>query len=357
MSTIRFIHTDYLRLAASLQGIAAAPGWLQEALTDATRRATRQTIETAITEQADFLLIAGGVTDNQEDLEIACAWLNEQFAVARRAGIQIVAVSDHETQAVALRQVCDMVVDRQQTLVASPMPTGQTRLTASVASSIHRNDLVISFDGVNANHTDAACHYHAFSRTAVDVHPEHRSRNHYESTAGAIQSVGPVEQWNGHCVVVSTDLDSQTIQTTPVDVSSIRYATERLSIDGRTSPGRLVEEIAMASRNLRRHSTETVLVDWVITTALECRGSHDARSLEESELLAALRTDLHSGHQGVWPRSVRFSEQSSIDIVNQASPSVSLLEGIAKDVQYNHGQFQTVTPALLCSLAALQEAA
>lgn len=357
MSTIRFIHTDYLRLARPLQGITSAPGWLQEALIDATRRATRQTIETAISENADFLLIAGGPTDHLEDLEIVCAWLDEQFAVAARSGIQIVAVTDNEAEAIVMRRVCDLVVDRHQYLTASKTAAGELQLSTSVNSPTNRNDLAISFDDLKADHNDLSCHYRVFSGSAPDVFSDkHNFRNGF-AAAGAIQSAGPDEQWNGRCVVVAAHLDSCQIQTTSVDVSSIRYVTERLSIEGRTTPGRLVEEIAMASRNLQRSHSETVIVDWVITAPLECRSGHDARSLEQSQLLATLRTDLHSGHQGVWPRSVRFSEQSSVDVVTQNLESVSLLEAIALDAHYGRSDLQAVTPELLCSLAALQEAA
>lgn len=358
MSTIRFIHTDYLRLARPLQGIASAPGWLQEALTDATRRATRQTIETAITENADFLLIAGCPTDTPEDLEIACAWLDEQFAVARRSGIQIAAVSDNELEAQALRQVCDIVVDRHHYLMAARTAPGEVRLATSVTSPINRNDLTISFDDLRSDHDELACHYHVLSGAAPGVRPEHHTlRNGMAASAGGIQSAGPDEQWNGQCIVVAAHLDSHQIQTSSVDVSSIRYVTQRLSIDGRTTPGRLVEEIAMASRNLDRSQSETVLVDWVITTPLECGSGDDVRSVEQDQLLAALRTDLHSGHQGVWPRSVRFSDQSSVDVVNHTSESVRLLEAIARDAHFGRTDLQAVTPELLCSLAALQEAA
>lgn len=358
MSTIRFIHTDYLRLARPLQGIASAPGWLQEALIDATRRATRQTIETAISENASFLLIAGSPTDNIEDLEIACSWLNEQFAVASRAGIQIVAVADHDAEATALRKVCDVVVDRHHYLIADRTASGEVRLSTSVNSPVNRNDLAISFDDLRADHQDLACHYHVLSGAAPDVRAQHHhSRSGFAAAAGAIQSAGPDEQWNGRCVVVAAEMDSHKIKTTSIDVSSIRYLTEQLTIVGRTTPGRLVEEIAMASRNLQRGPTETLLVDWVITTTLECRSGHDAQNLEQTELLASLRMDLHSGHQGVWPRSVRFSDQSSVDVVNQPAESVSLLEAIAKDAHFGRSDLQAVTPELLCSLAALQEAA
>ena len=359
MSTIRFIHTDYLRLARSLQGIASAPGWLQEALTDATRRATRQTIETAISEDADFLLIAGSPTDSLEDLDIVCAWLDEQFAVAGRSGIQIVAVADNESEAIALRRVCDVVVDRHHYLMASRTMAGEIRLSTSVNSPTNRNELAISFDDLRADHSDLSCHYHVLSSSAPEIRSglHQQARAGFAAAAGAIQSAGPDEQWNGRCVVATADLDTFQIHTSSVDVSSIRYVTERLSIEGRTTHGRLVEEIAMASRNLKRSQSETVLVDWVITTPLECRSGHEARSLEQGQLLTALRTDLHSGHQGVWPRSVKFSDQSSFHVVNQASESVSLLEAIAVDAHSGRSDLQAVTPELLCSLAALQEAA
>ncbi|MEP3481954.1 MAG: hypothetical protein ABJZ55_22115 [Fuerstiella sp.] len=359
MSTIRFIHTDYLRLARSLQGIASAPGWLQEALTDATRRATRQTIETAMSENADFLLIAGSPTDKFEDLDIACAWLDEQFVVARRSGIKIVAVTDNESEVAALRKVCDVVVDRHHTLIASRTMTGEVRLSTSINSPTNRNELAVSFGDLRADHSDLTCHYHVLSGVAPELRSDlhHQARTGFSATAGAIQSAGPDEQWNGRCVVVTADLDTFQIHTASADVSSIRYVTERLSIEGRTTHGRLVEEIAMASRNLQRSQTETVLVDWVITTPLECRSGYDARSLEQDQLLTALRTDLHSGHQGVWPRSVRFSDQSSVHVANENSESVRLLEAIAVDAHYGRSDLQAVTPELLCSLAALQEAA
>lgn len=357
MSTIRFIHTDFLRLAHSMQGVTSAPGWLQEAMTDATRRATRQVIETAISEDADFLLIAGSVTDSNEDLEIVCAWLDEQLVVARRAGIQIVAVSDHENEARSLRRICDVIVDRHQYLLANRTPTGEVRLTISSTRPANHGELSISFDDQHI-HTDGAnFHYHVLCGQVPGSPIDLQEKAYvHRATAGAIQAASPEEQWNGGCLVVSADLNSRTVRATPVDVSSIRYVTNQLSIEGRTKAGRLVEEIAMASRNIHRDQSETVLVDWVINASVDT-GRQEARGLESESLLASLRTDLHSGHHGVWPRSVRFTDQSTLHVSADDCDSINLLEEVASDARYAGNGSNAITSALLCSLTALQEAA
>lgn len=357
MSTIRFIHTDYLRLAHSLQGVTSAPGWLQEALTDATRRATRQVIETAISENADFLLIAGSLTDAASDMGIACAWLDEQLAVARRAGIQIVAVSDHEDEARGLRQICDVVVDRYHYLLVERISSGQVRLATSSSRPVNRDELSISFDDQKIHTDGLSCHYDVMCAAAPGSRVDLQDVAFVSrATAGAIQAEGPQEQWGGSCLVVSADLNSRRVHATSVDVSSIRYLTKQLSFEGQTTASRLVEEIAMASRNLRRGQTETVLVDWVISASIDT-SHHEVRGLEENSLLAALRTDLHSGHQGVWPRSVRFADEATLHVASDSGDAVQLLEEVANEARYSSSYSNAVTPELLCSLAALQEAA
>lgn len=360
MSTIRFIHTDFLRLACPVEGISSAPGWLQEALTDATRRATRQTIETAISENVDFLLIAGSPTDSAEDLEIACAWLDEQLAVAGKEGIQIVAVADNESEASILRGISDIVVDRHQYLLASESPAGTVRLATSATSAVSQGDLVVSFDDQRMFHDELSCHYNIHCRHSP-AHPvqQQYSTGIHSTTAGPIQSCTPDEQWNGACLLVSADITNREIQTRPVDVSSLRFVTEQLTIEGPTSPGRLVEEIAMASRNLQRGISETLLVDWVITASIESP-DHDLHRLEQSSLLASLRTDLHSGHQGVWPRSIRFTEAAELKTVGCHSESERLLKQIASAASHQSSfnpDAAPMSPELICGLTALQDVA
>lgn len=317
MSTIRFVHTDFLRLGTPLVGVANPPTWLLEHVTSSVRHAVRNVIETAITQQADFLFIAGSVCDSSEDLESVVHWLSEQFAPLRRNGIQVVAVADDQRTAATLRSACDIVISRTDSLHATKSAHAGVQLSTQIQHTDHTHALLVS-TGSHAvvSHADSGrLNYRAIpaTRSSADCSRAANQRSLCLS-AGAVQTISSQETWNCGCIVVDADLTAQSLASSFFVTNPVRFATETLELKELTSADRLVSEITQASKSLQRNSGQTVIVDWFINTTLNS-DAQELSDLQEHHLLGRLRNQLEAGHQGVWPRRVMFRENAALQLV------------------------------------------
>ncbi|MCA9037196.1 MAG: hypothetical protein KDA91_18800, partial [Planctomycetaceae bacterium] len=102
MSVIRFLHSDHLRLASPLSGLADCPDWLRRAAASAVRRSVVSLFETAAAARCDFLLIAGRLTESEQDLDAAVRWLLPHAEQLRGAGIQLVLTGYKRSEQAAL---------------------------------------------------------------------------------------------------------------------------------------------------------------------------------------------------------------------------------------------------------------
>ena len=311
MSTIRFVHTDHFRLGTALTGLSDSPGWLQQLATDCIRRSVRNVIEAAVARQAEFLLIAGSVTESREDLESVIRWLDEQFETLRSRGVRIVAAAgDRETTA-ALERICDIVVPDGQALVASRSHDGGVRLSTNSATTSATGDLVISI-GDHFAHSNSHLAYHAVPAIRPNDAEFHAAQTGVLTrSAGAVQAVSPAETWESGCLLVEADASSRSVKASTIACDVIRFATERVSMANVAAIGSLVPEVIQASNSLNGRSTQTLIVDWVLNAKVVADPSEVA-SLDERTLLADLRDRMHGGHHGIWPRSVAFSGESSL---------------------------------------------
>ena len=324
MSAIRFVHTDFLRLASPISGVAAPPTWLLQLATAGVRHAVRNVIETALTQRADFLFIAGSICDSPEDLESAAHWLNEQFAPLRREGIRIVAVADDQRTSEALQRICDVVINRSESLHASTDAGGQIELTTNGRLGHAINELVITTDSraTLTQHQRGQLHYHASPSLRASDHHDQRSRQEtLTRSAGAVQPINSTETGDYGCLVVDADFQQATLESSFVASNPIRFASEKLNLTELTSADRLVNEIAQASKSLQRASGQTVIVDWIVNAPMES-DAHEVSNLFEHHLLGRLRNHLESGHQGVWPRKIRFRETASLQLACADSAAV-----------------------------------
>ena len=321
MATIRFVHTDYLRLGTPLSGIASPATWLQQLATGAVRHAVRNVIETAITQKVDFLLIAGSVCESQEDLDPAVRWLAEQFIPLRREGIQVVAVADDHRTNVALGEICDIVLARSECLEVSGSSNGGVQLSKRQHHSAHTAGLVISAGHLPA--TDGGrLVYQAVPGLQSTPDCSRVSHDGFLSlTAGAVQTVNSHETWNCGCVVVDADLATRELSSTAFVSNPVRYVSEKLDLSQATTADRLISEITHASKALQRSSGQTVLVDWLVDTRLTSDLKELLR-LDEAQLLHRLRNHLEAGHQGVWPRKIVFSQTADLQLTSAGNAAV-----------------------------------
>lgn len=309
MSTIRFVHTDHFRLGTALSGLSDSPGWLQQLATDCVRQSVRNVIEAAVTRQAQFLLIAGSVTESRDDLESVVRWLDEQFETLRSRGIRVAAVADDAEERAALQRICDIVLQPGQSLVASNPHQGSVHLTASPAAQAATGDLVITI-GEHVPHSGSRLSYHAVPSVRPDHTGFHTAQNGtLTCSAGAVQAVSPAETWEGSCLVVDADTTSKTLQSNVITCDVIRFATERVSLASESATGSLIPEVIQASNALNGRMTQTVIVDWILDTRVAADAS-EVSVLDAGTLLTSLRDRLHGGHHGIWPRTVTLSGES-----------------------------------------------
>lgn len=324
MTTIRFVHTDFLRLGTPLVGIASPPTWLLELATASVRHAVRNVIETTMTQRADFLLIAGSICDSAEDLESATRWLHEQFAPLRREGIQVVAVVDDHQTSQTLGQICDVVMSRTDSLYATTDAAGSLNLSTAQHHNRHSDELVITTGSMpTSNHPETGrLHYHA---VPAIQHTEQGERRSIEGTlslsAGAVQSTSRSETGNYGCIVVDADLQSRELSSEFTVSNPVRFVSETLHLTELTTVDQLVNEIAQASKSLHRTTGQTVIVDWTINAQMHSDWN-ELSNLDHQHLLRRLRNHLESGHLGVWPRAIGFGETADLQFVSDGGAAV-----------------------------------
>lgn len=313
MTTIRFVHTDHLRLGAPLSGVAHPPSWLQQLTSSSVRQAVRNVIDTAIAERAHFLFIAGSICDSSEDLESASRWLSEQFVALRREGIRVVAVADNHTNAQHLHSICDVVLSRSECLLVTGNRDGDVQFVKSAAATVGQSsDLVITSGRPHELSQIGRTAYHAVPALRADAGSDRMSGSaSITVSAGAVQSLHNRETWNCGCVVVSADIAARQLATRFVVCNPIRFASETLDLTESVTAARLVDDMAAASRSLQRTTEQTVIVDWTVQSRLTS-DHHELLQMDEPSLLSHLRHQLESGHQGVWPRRIHLAEPANV---------------------------------------------
>ncbi len=313
MSTIRFVHTDHFRLGTALSGLSDSPGWLQQLATDCVRQSVRNVIETAVARQAQFLLIAGSVTESREDLEPAVRWLDDQFETLRSRGIRIVATANDADTNTGLNRICDIVLSPGQSLIASLTGQSNVHLNACSTGQAGSGDLAVTI-GEHVPKPASRMVYHAVPsiRPSRERHDMSHSGTMTRS-AGAVQAVSPTETWEGGCLLVEADTTSQTIESNAHTCDVIRFATERVSLANVAAGKDLVPTVIQESDSLGARTSRTTIVDWVLNTNIAASAA-EVKTLDSRALLADLRDRMHGGHHGVWPRLVSFSSESALQL-------------------------------------------
>ena len=86
---LRFVHSSDWRLERPLGGLTEIPDHLRELLREAPYRAAEQVVETALTENADALLLSGGILDVDLAGPRAVVFLIDQFKRLEARGIRV----------------------------------------------------------------------------------------------------------------------------------------------------------------------------------------------------------------------------------------------------------------------------
>ena len=336
MSVVRFLHTDALRLGSPVVGLADSPDWLRNVTSSAVRTAVTNVIEAAVAGRCQLLLIAGRLTESDQDLEPAITWLKTQTGVLREHGVRLVLAGYSEADHAALRPLDAILVapgqrldvrsdaaDRMEcvvsprTIVARPGSLGievggqmtvrpQADLAYIAIPAMHSSAMTNSFDGVVSAHD-----------------------RHLRISAGCPQAVNPSERGVFGCQLVEADLSHQTLTARFCSTDAVRFAQELVTCPSGTPAAQLFDLLRERSRSLDTTGRCTIIVEWVVAgqLALSPTGTD---SLEESTLLKDLRGSLHGGHSGAWPCRIRFSENCTLDVSGHRSAAAQEFTSVVR---------------------------
>ncbi len=298
MNGIRFVHTDHLRLAESITGLAAAPSWLGRLARDATRGAVSRVFEIAKSRNADFVFIGGRCTESGEFQSSVGQWLEKPIRNLRQHGIQVVMAA---SQTVATECLADVVLHPGNRLHAT-RSKGQVRLETRPADSTETSELAVSPELVGQS-VNAACNYlfRAQIRPAESLSPN----GQMVYSAGTTQSHGPHEQGEFGCLVVDADPDIGRLDTFFESTDLLRFETRKIEPPSVASSQMICDAVIEESRILARQQRRTTVVDWHVETPLECTG--ELESWWPDTILNSVRSVLQQGHIGVWPRCVQLT--------------------------------------------------
>ncbi len=91
---MKFIHCADIHLDTPLQGLAQYPGAPVTEIRNATRRAFERVLDAAVSERADFLVVAGDLYDTGLKSFESALFFNKQMARLKDAGIDVYLVGD-----------------------------------------------------------------------------------------------------------------------------------------------------------------------------------------------------------------------------------------------------------------------
>ncbi len=325
MSVVRFLHTDALRLGSPVAGLSESPDWLRKVASSAVRTAVTNVIEAAVAGRCQLLLIAGRLTESEQDLELAVSWLVGQSHVLREHGIRIILAGHSESDYPALRRLDAILLGSEQRLDVLHGAEGRVECVVSAKSSPARHGaLGIEISSLNSARPLADLAYvavpsvlPAVATTSFDGVATAHDR-HLRLSAGCPQAIKPSEQGNFGCQLVEADLVRQSLTARFCSTDVIRFAQELVPCRPGLQVSQLCNLLEERSRALGTSGRCTTVVDWVVDgqVALSQSGS---QSLCEVELLRELRASLHAGHVGAWPCRIRFSDSSSVDLAGNRS--------------------------------------
>lgn len=281
---LRFIHASDLHLECPLGSIAEVPAHLRELFLEAPFLAAEQVFETALSERADALLLAGDVVDFDRVGPRAVVFLNEQFRRLAEHGVQVywacgaVDPPDSWPASVKLPEnvhvfsvgcVESLEHRRDGEVVARIQGVSRTQGEAISDDGFHRDANGLFTVGV-AYGTAASpgtegdrVHYMALGgqhhRQTVDQSP---GIAHY---CGSPQGRSPQEAGPHGCTLVSVD-DAGNVKTRFVATDQVRWLSETLEITAGTDHDALERQLADRTEKLRlKYPNCDLLISWQIT--------------------------------------------------------------------------------------------
>ncbi|MFN9718383.1 MAG: hypothetical protein ACK58L_06810 [Planctomycetota bacterium] len=355
MSVVRFLHIDSLRLGSAVGGLSDCPDWLRKVAGSAVRTSVTNAIEVAIAGRCQFVLIAGRVTEQELDLDLALSWMTTAVQRLKEHGIRLVLTSNSEAESAAFRRLDAIVLSPGQRLDVSVAGSDRAELMLGSRTIAARRDTL----GIEVGSETSARPLADFAYVAVpavraseeSLASDGVSAAHdrlLRLSAGATQALGPSERGVSGAQLVEANFvrQSLTARFCPTDV--IRFAQELVSTPFGITPVQLCELLRERSRAIAIGGRCTTVVEWIIDGHLLFTLSGQD-SLCEMELLRDLRNGLHGGHAGAWPCRIRFSDSSTVDAGIRMSPVTAEFSSVVCDrFQRTERSRRKVTASLTC---------
>ena len=315
---LRFVHTSDLHLERPLGGVAQVPDHLRELFLDAPFQAAAQVFETALSEHADALLLAGDVLDVDLVGPRAVVFLQEQFQRLADHNIPVYwacgNVDPAESWPASLPlpenvhifpvgHVQEFEIHRDGETVAKIQGISRNQGSPLDDSGFHRDPHGLFTVGVS--HGTAASpgtegdrvHYMALGgqhhRQTVDQSP---GIAHY---CGSPQGRTPEETEAHGCTVVTVN-DSAQVKTSFVATDTLRWITETVEVTAGTDEDALMSQLEARIRKLQtKHNGSPLLITWQI----EGRGqtlNHIRRGGISDQMVARLCQQYGHASPAIW---------------------------------------------------------
>lgn len=350
MSSIRFLHMDSLRLGSALVGLSDSPEWLRRISTSAVRQSVKNLFEAAIAARCQFVLIAGRLCEQDQDLELAVTWLKSQVATLKEHGIRLVVVRHSDAEDAQLQRLDATILTPDQCLDVLPASLGAVDYKVSHRSAMGRQDAIrievgtsvrpassLAYSAVPSNQVSGVF---ASNDGAVTAHD-----GYLRLSAGCPQAIQPTERgvYGGLLIEADSLRRSMTARFCPGDV--IRFAQEAVTCRMGSTIPQLMETLRERSRTLGGQRC-TVVVDWMVDGHFALTLA-DAHAFSEMELLKELRSSLHAGHSGAWPCRIRFSDDSTVEVGGLQSTLISEFATLVRERSGRMGANATDWPAVI----------
>jgi exonuclease SbcD len=325
-----FVHASDFHLERPPGGVEEVPDHLMRLFIDAPYRAAEKVFETALTAQADFLLLSGDIIDPDAAGPRGCVFLADQCARLAQRGIQVYWVGgryDHAdlwptgldlpngVHLFGRGQVTRKVHLRDEEPVAEILGLSRgdrKKIRPGEFSGDSEAPFTIALTyGLTDGEGLAGRHVHYWA-----LGGEHARRSPVTSPAvahypGTPQGRRPRETGPRGCTTVHVD-ESGRVRTTFVATDALRWQDERIMVTPHTTREQLERQLLERAAALWGTGLgPDMLVTWTVAGSGSLGAKLEWGSLE-ADLLTRLRNEYSSRRPTLWSVAVRPEDQGEL---------------------------------------------
>lgn len=326
---LKFLHSSDWHLDQPITGLTEIPAHLKKTLADAPYRAAESIFALALSEKVDFLLLAGDLVDLEKGGPRAAAFLLGQFERLNEKGIMVYwcggSVDQPDRWPAAIELPANVVVF-PSTMIEQAAHKRNGKVIATIIGSGYESRKRSPVDfrcDAETPFSIALCHgeFDTAAMAAQNIRywalgGRHKRGVLDKNTTSAVypgtpQSRLPGETGDHSCTMVVVD-ESGRFKVSEIDVDSVRWCPQKLSIAENASLDDLKTAIADRCQKLRSEFADGLtLVKWRI----EPHGSFNPRLRNgnwHTELLAWARLEFGQSQHAVWTAKIAIDPPESL---------------------------------------------